>query len=116
MFRAMVGPDPCTGLGSPIAARLAQRIGSGDASLERLRRQLREGQARAKLWLGEACRCDPIHSTPVLDPRAATADPLGCCIIHQPGIADQEVRTTKSKCDRLQDGVTVTHWFPGVCV
>jgi Subtilase family len=44
MFRALVGPDACTGLGSPRAARLAERVGSDAATLERVRKELRDTQ------------------------------------------------------------------------
>jgi hypothetical protein len=44
MFRAMVGPDPCTGIGSPRADLLAKRIGSDGATLARVRRQLQDTQ------------------------------------------------------------------------
>jgi hypothetical protein len=42
MFRAMVGPDPCTGIGSPRADLLAKRIGSDAATLARVRKKLAE--------------------------------------------------------------------------
>jgi hypothetical protein len=54
MFRAMVGPDPCTGIGSPRADLLAKRIGSDAATLKRVRRQLKEG-----LRGGAPCDCHP---------------------------------------------------------
>ena len=52
MFRAMVGPDPCTGIGSPRADLLAKRIGSDAATLKRVRTQLKEGLAAAA-----PCQC-----------------------------------------------------------
>jgi hypothetical protein len=72
MFRAMVGPDPCTGIGSPSADLLAKRIGSDAAALVRVRRQLNEiRQKNINLYPG------PSH--PGLQPRlvraATAADP-----------------------------------------
>jgi hypothetical protein len=54
MFRAMVGPDPCTGIGSPRADLLATRIGSDAATLARVRRQMREAQSET-LQLRTGC-------------------------------------------------------------
>jgi hypothetical protein len=68
MFSAMVGPDPCTGIGSPRADLLAKRIGSDAATLGRLRRQLKDAAA--------PCLCQSVASSgtsPVLAPRAAPA-------------------------------------------
>jgi kumamolisin len=67
-FRALVGPDPCTGLGSPRGTRLAQRIGSDAATLARVRRQLNESSA--------PCVCQSTEysgSIPPLTPRVSSA-------------------------------------------
>jgi hypothetical protein len=71
MFRAMVGPDPCTGIGSPRADLLAKRIGSDAATLARVRRQLKEAQAQTA-----PCPCQSTGysgSIPTLVPRVAGA-------------------------------------------
>jgi hypothetical protein len=83
MFSAMVGPDPCTGLGSPRATRLAQRIGSAEATLQRLRTRLKQvcGDTPAGV---APCPCKPVAYSgisPNLTPRvapSATPAPYRC--------------------------------------
>ena len=48
LFRARLGPDPCTGLGSPIGTKLAAVVTRPDARHARLVRSLREENARLK--------------------------------------------------------------------
>jgi kumamolisin len=72
-FRALVGPDPCTGLGSPRATRLAQRVGSAEAALQRVRRQLGS--------FATPCLCQPSAPTIpslTLAPRVAPPPPFRC--------------------------------------
>jgi hypothetical protein len=78
MFRAMVGPDPCTGIGSPRANLLAKRIGSDAATLARVRRQLSTKNARLQagidnLQFGRAMLQVASQATePILRPRFLT--------------------------------------------
>ena len=78
MFRAMVGPDPCTGIGSPRANLLAKRIGSDAATLGRVRRQLSTKNARFQagidnLQFGQAMLQVASHATEaILRPRFLT--------------------------------------------
>ena len=68
MFRAMVGPDPCTGIGSPRADLLATRIGSDAATLKRVRRQGKEASGPC------LCQSTTYPRTPsMLTPRVAAA-------------------------------------------
>jgi Subtilase family len=81
MFRAMVGPDPCTGIGSPRADLLAERIGSDAATLARIRTQLK--QAFLDTPKADApCTCQPTPfsgASPALTPRVASA-PYHCVL------------------------------------
>ncbi len=77
-FRALVGPDPCTGLGSPRAAALVRRVGSAEAALQRVRRQLKRAQADRRSLGSESkptccAGCRPVDpSQPALTPRTIT--------------------------------------------
>ena len=69
-FSAMVGPDPCTGLGSPRAHQLAQRVGSDKATLQRVRRQLKESRTGAPPC---DCQSTTYAQEPILAPRLVQA-------------------------------------------
>jgi hypothetical protein len=76
MFRAMVGPDPCTGIGSPRADLLAKRIGSDAATLKRVRTQL----TQERLNVPKADAPSPCSgASPALIPRVAAA-PYHCVL------------------------------------
>jgi Subtilase family len=82
MFRAMVGPDPCTGIGSPRADLLAERIGSDAAALARLRRQVKDARVRFP-WASTADdRQPPCCQTLSKQPQPAALAPR---VVGQPG-------------------------------
>ena len=57
-FRAAVGPDPCTGLGSPIGASLEQRLDPVTITPRRVRRLLAEN-LRLRAISGAGCGPPP---------------------------------------------------------
>ena len=101
-FRARIGPDPCTGLGSPIGAKLAQLLTRPGASAERRLKQVN-------------AEYDRLHQL-VARPRAAVT--TGCCTIAAPGLPDRDIpNVTEAECDaiaNLQPGA-VAHWVSGSC-
>jgi Subtilase family len=77
LFRALIGPDACTGLGSPRGARLSERIGSDAATLKRV-----WGLVRRGIGSGVPCECQSAnyaHAPVTLTPRAATAAASPAC-------------------------------------
>jgi kumamolisin len=71
LFRALVGPDACTGLGSPKGRFLADRVGNAEVTLKRVWKLA--GQARTS---ATSCECWSATSTSGslnLTPRLVTA-------------------------------------------
>lgn len=75
MFRALVGPDACTGLGSPKAKLLADRVGDAEVTLKRVWRLARQGfQGVPKTDASCTCKSTPFQgASPALMPRVASA-------------------------------------------
>ncbi len=77
MFRALVGPDPCTGLGSPKGNLLAARIGDAEKTLKRV-----WGLARGAGTGASPCDCrltNYVRAPVALTPHAATAGAAPAC-------------------------------------
>jgi subtilase family serine protease len=69
-FRARIGPDPCTGIGSPIGQKLAQLMGHPTATAERQLRQLKAVNQQLLRTIAA---------------RIAAVPPTGTCDITIPG-------------------------------
>jgi subtilase family serine protease len=103
-FRARIGPDACTGLGSPIGLKLAQLLTHPAASAVR---RLRQVSAENERLLGM------IANTMTAAPAAT-----GCCTISSPGVPDQDIPgITESQCKALANAQpgAVAHWVQGSC-
>lgn len=103
-FRARIGPDTCTGLGSPIGMKLAQLFTHPAASAAR---RLKEVSAENERLLGI-----------IATTRTVAPAPKGCCTISAPGVADRDIPgVTESECNAIantQPGA-VAHWVSGEC-
>lgn len=100
-YRARIGPDPCTGLGSPIGVKLAQLLAHPAATAERHLGMVSAENARLRNMIANT--------------QAAAADPTGCCIIALPDGSEQSISgVTRKKCDDIALS-RPHHWFAGVC-
>jgi hypothetical protein len=84
-FRGRTGADPCTGLGTPIAANLEERLDPATIHASRIREliadnaQLRANVAQAQQRPCPCCHQAPVYGRPaaLLTPRVASA-PYAC--------------------------------------
>jgi kumamolisin len=129
-FRASAGPDPCTGLGSPIGERLAALLTSPQATASR---QLRAAQAEiaelqaeiAGIQAGVGSTGATVRARAGLQSHLAAkamirpaAAPTGCCTISRPGVPDQSMSgITQAACRAIADLIedAAAHWVQGVC-
>jgi kumamolisin len=127
-FRASTGPDPCTGLGSPIGERLEALFTQTGATHARRMRELIAENARLRAAIAGmrapavgsvrqsgGCPCSTIIRSALAGPAAVQT---GCCTLSAPGVADRQVPgLTQSECIAIQDSHpgTVAHWNPGSC-
>lgn len=103
-YRARVGPDPCTGLGSPIGAKLAKLLAHPAASAVRR--------------LGEVSAQNQQLRNVIANMQAAAAAPKGCCTISQPNRADTDFPSlTEAQCNAIANAIPdgVAHWIAGSC-
>ena len=80
-YRALVGPDPCTGLGSPKGKFLATRVGGLDATLKRLRSRLKAANSEILQLRASAPPC----------PCQSASYPSALPILAPPGLTDLPV-------------------------
>ena len=101
-YRAKIGPDPCTGLGSPIGHKLAALMAHPAATAERQLRQLQETNQ---------------HLTRIIAARVATAPPTGCCTVSFAGRPGQQFSNiTQSDCEMIAARLGgAPQWWPGDC-
>jgi kumamolisin len=101
-FRARVGPDACTGLGSPIGVKIAQLLAHPAATAERELRQIRAVN---------------LQLLQTIATRAAPATATGCCTISFVNKASSEYsNVTKQWCVNQANTERGTpQWIPGDC-
>ena len=102
-YRALVGPDPCTGLGAPIANKLAALLAHPEATASRA----------LKAMIAENTQ---LHSM-IANMRAvaARARPAGCCVINVEGsdVEHPEI-TNKADCEAYARQIGgAAHWTDG---
>jgi kumamolisin len=103
-FRARIGPDTCTGLGSPIGIKLAQLLTHPAASAAR---RLKEVSAENERLLGI-----------IANTRTVAPPPKGCCTISAPSVPDRDIPgVTESECNAIANAQpgAVAHWVSGEC-
>jgi kumamolisin len=102
-FRARVGPDACTGLGSPKGTKLAQLLAHPAATAARTLKHMTSKHAQLLHGLASV--------------RASGA-PTGCCTIAAPGQRDRDVPgVTEAECEAIANAQpgAVPHWVQGAC-
>jgi kumamolisin len=110
-FRARIGPDACTGLGSPIGMKLAQLLTHPGASAARRLREVSAENERLMNVLSSARTAAAVSA-------AAAADSTGCCTISAPGVPDRDIPgVTQAECDAIANSQpgAVAHWVKGSC-
>jgi kumamolisin len=107
-YRARIGPDPCTGLGSPIGVKLAQLLANPATTAARRLGMVSAENVRLRTMIANT-------QPAATNSQAVTADPTGCCIITLPdGGAQIIADVTSSRCDAIASSRPY-HWIPGVC-
>ncbi len=103
-FRARIGPDACTGLGSPIGTKLAQLLTHPAASAVRRLKEVSAEKAHL--------------ATAMANIHAAAAAPKGCCTISAPAAPDRDIPgVTQAECNAIANAQpgAVAHWVKGSC-
>ena len=125
-FRASAGPDPCTGLGSPIGERLAALFKSPEATATRqltaARAEIAQLEAEiASLQAGGGSTLEAaIRARAASGPRGIQSHlaPKGCCTIVTGNAPNRQIPgLTEAECNAIEDRLpgTATQWNPGAC-
>jgi hypothetical protein len=102
-FRALVGPDPCTGLGSPIGTKLAALLAHPEATAARAVKALTAENTQLRSMIAN------------MRAAAARAQPAGCCVINVEGSDEEHPEiTNKADCEAYARRVGgAAHWTDG---